>query len=267
MSHHSSSSISSSANTNTNPLTGAPLPRHTPTPTSIMQMEQNSHYICDLGSSPARTNKPPKRTDDPSPTAPTNPTTVSSSQTEYMKMLLALDKIPRLHNILASFFAWILLAGFVIIPGSFSTNTPLTAVTALSGLCITIGVLGIAYLAVRWRANYVWLLNKVYMPVLLNGLAGVVATMTSVYTAQRGQWNIQAVVAVVVEGVVVVVCAGLFGVYDFWLLRRVKGEHCHHERERGVVGGGGNGNGKRRSLVQRVEDITTALPVAPGSVV
>jgi hypothetical protein len=38
----------------------------------------------------------------------------NSIQTRYMTMLLDLDTIPRLHNIYASFFTWILLAGFVI---------------------------------------------------------------------------------------------------------------------------------------------------------
>jgi len=38
----------------------------------------------------------------------------NSVRTRYMDMLLAMDTIPRLHNILASFFTWILLAGFVI---------------------------------------------------------------------------------------------------------------------------------------------------------
>lgn len=42
---------------------------------------------------------------------------VPSVQTRYMEMLLHLDKIPRLDNILASVFTWILLAGFLVIPG------------------------------------------------------------------------------------------------------------------------------------------------------
>jgi hypothetical protein len=37
-----------------------------------------------------------------------------------MNMLLSLDTIPRLHNILASFFGWIILAGFTIFPGTFT---------------------------------------------------------------------------------------------------------------------------------------------------
>ncbi|EUC60956.1 methyltransferase domain protein [Rhizoctonia solani AG-3 Rhs1AP] len=42
----------------------------------------------------------------------------SSANTRYMNMLLELDAVPRFHNMLASFFTWILLAGFVIFPDS-----------------------------------------------------------------------------------------------------------------------------------------------------
>lgn len=45
----------------------------------------------------------------------------SSLDTRYMNMLLALDGIPRFHNILIAFFTWLLLAGFVLFPGTFSS--------------------------------------------------------------------------------------------------------------------------------------------------
>jgi hypothetical protein len=41
--------------------------------------------------------------------------------TQYVNMLLALDDIPRLDNLLSNFFTWILLAGFVLFPGTFSS--------------------------------------------------------------------------------------------------------------------------------------------------
>jgi hypothetical protein len=41
--------------------------------------------------------------------------------TQYVNMLLALDDIPTLHNILAGFFNWILLAGFILFPGTFTS--------------------------------------------------------------------------------------------------------------------------------------------------
>ena len=42
-----------------------------------------------------------------------------SVQTRYMDMLLHLDTIPRLDNILASFFTWLLLAGYLVFPVTF----------------------------------------------------------------------------------------------------------------------------------------------------
>ncbi|KAG8221529.1 hypothetical protein J3R82DRAFT_1747 [Butyriboletus roseoflavus] len=42
-------------------------------------------------------------------------------QTRYVNMLLALDDISPLFNILAAFFTWILLAGFLLFPGTFAS--------------------------------------------------------------------------------------------------------------------------------------------------
>lgn len=49
------------------------------------------------------------------------PQSRSQMDTKYVNMLLALDSIPRLHNMMASFFTWILLAGFVLFPGTFTS--------------------------------------------------------------------------------------------------------------------------------------------------
>ena len=103
----------------------------------------------------------------------------NSVQTRYMDMLLAMDTIPRFHNILASFFTWVLLAGFVIFPGTFTSlskldpddpsahrilegvkNIPLLAV---AGSCCGVGALGMCWLWWRWRDNYVWLLNRIFL--------------------------------------------------------------------------------------------------------
>lgn len=47
--------------------------------------------------------------------------TATQMDTQYVNMLLALDSIPRLHTMLAGFFTWILLAGFVLFPGTFTS--------------------------------------------------------------------------------------------------------------------------------------------------
>jgi len=112
---------------------------------------------------------------------------VPSVQTRYMEMLLHLDRIPSLHNVLASLFTWILLAGFLVVPGTFTSfknsdvfknadeddsNKIAHAIVHsianigllwLAGTFCLIGGLGCFWLWWRWRANYVWLINKIFL--------------------------------------------------------------------------------------------------------
>lgn len=116
----------------------------------------------------------------------------TSIKTRYMTMLLDLDTIPRLHNILASFFTWILLAGYLVFPGTFTslqdetTTIPVignstTTETAekvflkhvknapllwIAGFCCGIGVVGMGWLWWRWRENFVWLINRIFLYVI-----------------------------------------------------------------------------------------------------
>lgn len=211
-----------------------------------------------------------------------------------MEILLTLDKIPRLHNILASFFAWVLLAGLVILPGTFesgpkfttgatthpeiptgsngssgssssdgggdialeSPNHSIPLVAAAVVLC-SVGVGGMVGLGLRWRNNYIWLLNRLYMPGALNGLAGLLSTVTSVYSQYGGDWSTPAVVAAVLEGVLVLIFLVLFVVYNNLLLGRVKKQH---EVSQARTSGGSRFMGK-------VEKAATDPPFAPGSVV
>ena len=103
------------------------------------------------------------------------------SSTRYIEMLLQLDKIPKLHNFLASLFTWLLLAGYMILPGAFTSirnsrtlaagnagkvvvkavqNLPLRVV---GGLCFAAGTIGMFCLWWRWQVNYVWLINRIIL--------------------------------------------------------------------------------------------------------
>lgn len=114
---------------------------------------------------------------------------IPSTETEYMHMLLHLDRIPRIYNFLAGLFTWILLASFLIIPGTFTSfknsaafkniqddDDKSSAVAKaiinsaanigllwLSGAFCVIGGLGCLFLWARWRKNYVWIVNKVFL--------------------------------------------------------------------------------------------------------
>jgi hypothetical protein len=112
-------------------------------------------------------------------------TRMPSTQTQYMDMLLHLDQIPRLHNILAAAFTWILLAGFLVIPGTFTSfknsdafknsnnNDALEqkilhsvaniGLLWVSGVCCVTGLLGCCWLWFVWRKNYIWLINRIFL--------------------------------------------------------------------------------------------------------
>ncbi|KAF7898234.1 hypothetical protein EAF00_004680 [Botryotinia globosa] len=172
----------------------------------------------------------------------------NSVQTRYMNMLLSLDTIPRMHNIYISFFNWILLAGFIIFPGTFTSlqslpssplpsdlpdattqhilhaakNIPLLWIASFS---CGIGAMGMLWLWHTHRRNYVWLLNKIFLPGCLNSVAGFVGTLVGVYGQQKGAWSITARVTAIVTATIACITGILFVFYNFWSLRRVKSTH------------------------------------------
>ncbi len=117
------------------------------------------------------------------------------------------------------------------------------------------------WLGVRWRRNYVWLLNRLYMPGALNGLAGFVATVTAVYSQHRGAWGAPAAVVAMLEAALVLVCTVLFVVYNNLLLGKMKRQHEAAQQARSKSGGGGRG------FMGKVGKAATDPPFAPGSVV
>ena len=50
--------------------------------------------------------------------------TVAEAQTPYVNMLLALDHIPTINDMLAFSFCWLLLAGFLVLPGTIRKTIP-----------------------------------------------------------------------------------------------------------------------------------------------
>lgn len=101
--------------------------------------------------------------------------------TRYIDMLLQLDKIPVIYNILSSIFSWLLLAGYMVFPGTFASirnsqalangagkagklvltavqNVPLIYVAAI---CCIGGAAGMSWLGWLWRKNYLWIMNRI----------------------------------------------------------------------------------------------------------
>ncbi|KAL2264760.1 hypothetical protein VTJ83DRAFT_7270 [Remersonia thermophila] len=281
------------------PFTSPPPPlRRTPTTAAAV-----------AASPPPPANRPPPRAPPPPPPPPpaarpsppscgtwnekrgggysTDTDAEHREQSPYAKLLLSLDRIPRSHTMAATLFAWLLLAGFVIVPGSFTSpdrapssspptqqqpppqppqrrqpavelppldddddddsgrRVPLspanTACVVLGFLLVLVGSFGAAWLALRWRRHHIWLLNKLYAPLVLHALAGGLATVAAVYAQHGGRWCPQAVVTGVVESVVFAVSFVLLVLYNQSLLRILRKGGVVETKEKGRKGAKGEG--------------------------
>ncbi|RMZ77593.1 hypothetical protein DV737_g4243, partial [Chaetothyriales sp. CBS 132003] len=212
---------------------------------------------------------------------------VPTTQTRYMEMLLHLDQIPRSHNILVAACTWILLAGFLVVPGTFTSfknstafkdaddddsNTVAHAIVHsiahigllwVSGACCIVGGLGCLAMWFRWRRNYVWLLNRIFQPASLNAAAGLLTTIVNVYTAQKGVWSKSAKIAGSVTGGCLGVAGTLFVVYNFWALEKVRDLH---EREFDPEGWERKQNKKKREgVIDKLRRKLYEKPSVPGA--
>lgn len=188
-------------------------------------------------------------------------------------MLLALDAVPRLDNLLASFFTWILLAGFVLFPGTFTSLQSFNVDNGNGGLqqvegrvldvvqnvslfviawiCCGVGAVGMIRLWWKWNANYIWLLDSIFLPGCLNGLAGVITTIANVFGAQGGRFTVNSEATLAVTGACTVICGALTVFYSAWLLRRVK---LKHEMEIGRERAGKHGEGLLEEVKRRAQE-------------
>jgi hypothetical protein len=62
-----------------------------------------------------------------------------------------------------------------------------TSLVVIASISCTIGLLGCVWLWKRHRKNYIWLVNKIFLPTVLHSVAGLVSTLINIYTAQEGE--------------------------------------------------------------------------------
>lgn len=99
----------------------------------------------------------------------------------YDRMVAESHEVPSRYSILASFFNWIILAGFVVSPATFASlgrvgvlsssqagravqrvvrHVPILYIAACAFL---LGGLGIGWLWWTLKHNYIWLLGRIFM--------------------------------------------------------------------------------------------------------
>ena len=111
------------------------------------------------------------------------PTPNPPLSSRYIDMLLEGDEIPTRHNIFASMFTWLLLAGYMVFPGAFTSirnsraladgtgkagkvvlkaaqNVPLLWIAAI---CCVLGAVGMSWLGWLWKRNYIWIISRIIL--------------------------------------------------------------------------------------------------------
>jgi hypothetical protein len=108
-----------------------------------------------------------------------------SLETRYVRMIVESNEIPWKFNALASAANWILLAGYLVVPGTFTSlqksdtlsddlaknvagnvllntiqNPPLLAISCLF---FVLGSVLIGWLFSEYKGNYIWLINRLFM--------------------------------------------------------------------------------------------------------
>jgi hypothetical protein len=96
-------------------------------------------------------------------------------------------------------------------------------------------------------------------PGCLNSFAGLISTLINVYTQQSGTWSVTAKVTAIVTGACMAVTGGLFALYNFWALEKVRRSHGR-EMESVTAHEG-------ETLAEKVERKAMAPGLEPESVV
>ncbi|PYH40081.1 uncharacterized protein BP01DRAFT_309066 [Aspergillus saccharolyticus JOP 1030-1] len=168
----------------------------------------------------------------------------SESPVRYVQMLIDMENIPLLDSILAAAFCWILLAGYLVFPGTFTSlrtsasfkttadgnaigRTAYHAVQnvsllSIASICCFIGLSGACWLYYRNQHNYVWTARKIFLPILINSATGFFNTLINVYTAQAKTWSVIATVTAAITGFFAIFSGALFITYNNVLLARLQ---------------------------------------------
>lgn len=102
-------------------------------------------------------------------------------RTRYMVMSIQANQVPVFFDICAGFASWLTLAGFIVLPATFTSlktsknfsgfaggkevqevvrNLELLPLAAI--LCC-VGIAGSSWLWRRWRRNYIWLVSRIFL--------------------------------------------------------------------------------------------------------
>ncbi|CRL30033.1 unnamed protein product [Penicillium camemberti] len=163
--------------------------------------------------------------------------------TLYTQMLKDEAEMDWRYNLGAGIGNWVLLAGYLVVPGTFTSlnnsgevgqklqennagrvllktiqNPPLLVIA-----CIFLALGGslLGWLSVKFKDSYSWLINRIFMPACMNAAAGLLTTLVNVLASQSGDCSVMAFMTFIVTGVTFILFLALFAIFKFWKLRKV----------------------------------------------
>ncbi|KAJ6171505.1 hypothetical protein N7470_000572 [Penicillium chermesinum] len=158
----------------------------------------------------------------------------SNHETEYTRILKEEAQMNWRYNVSASAANWILLAGYLVVPATFTSLNDSTAVEktlqandagravlrtirnppllAIACLFFVVGATLLGYLFVCFRKSYSWVVNKIFLPGCMNAVAGLLTTLVSVLANHSGECSIMAIMTFVVTGTT----SGIFLILSIW---------------------------------------------------
>ncbi|PNH26930.1 hypothetical protein BJF96_g9740 [Verticillium dahliae] len=129
-------------------------------------------------------------------------------------MSIRSNQIPTRYNVLAAICAWITLAGFIVLPNTFTSiekseslgrhyggqalqeTVRNVQLLPLAGVLCGIGLSGSCWLWWKWRKNYVWLIAHVFIPGVSHSLIALFSVVISIATSNGGEFSITAKVSI-----------------------------------------------------------------------
>ncbi|KAJ5640333.1 uncharacterized protein N7484_008195 [Penicillium longicatenatum] len=167
----------------------------------------------------------------------------SEQGTLYTKLLRQEAQMKWTYNIYASAANWALLAGYLVVPGTFTSledsdelkqslkgnyagrmllstiqNPPLLVIACLF---FAIGAITLAWLFISFRYSYPWLINRIFMPALMNAVTGLLSTTVNVVTSQSGECSIMAIMTFLITGITFLISLALFVWYKLFKLGKI----------------------------------------------
>ncbi|KAJ5337529.1 uncharacterized protein N7506_005551 [Penicillium brevicompactum] len=180
-------------------------------------------------------------------------------ETTYVRMLKEEAEMDIRFNITVGVANWAMLAEYLVIPGTFTSlqtssqvkkllqvnkagrtvlhtiqNPPLLAIACFL-LVSGIGALMWLMRFPKLRGNYLWLINKLFVPLSLNAAAGLLTTVINVCTSQGGDWSVMAIVTTAVTGATLSTCSALLAIYKFYKLEQIIKEDEYTKRSLAAI--------------------------------